>query len=650
MRLAPLLLRRRARARRSPAADGRGRGRAPDGRRHDHAGRRPRPQRGRRPRRGARPARPQQRPARLRGPPGDVKAMAGADARRAVGRRPRRVAAATRSTARAPTRRCSTCSTASALEDDGDPHWWQDPRSAERAVGGSATRSRRPIPRAPRATGQRPPPTRARCARSTPPSRAASAGIPPRAAQARHHPRRARLLRAPLRPAGRSAPSSRRSRRGRRRRRATSPSSSRRSAASACGRSSPRARSTPRVEDAIARETGARVGRPLWADTLGPKGSSGATYAGSIRANTRAIVEGLTGARRARSAALILDAPYLQRALARGRCCWRCWPGVLGTWIVLRRLAFYTHAVGTATFPGLVVAGPWGVAPQLAALAAALGFGGRDRAALARAPDGPRRRHRPAARRRAGRRGRPRLRRLRVRRGRRPAAVRDADRPRDRDVWLTAARRRGGAREQPALRRSWLATGFDPGSARALGRAARCSPTGCCWARSRWRWSWRSTPSARCWSPSCSSCPPRPCGWSRATCARCRLATVALAAREGVAALLAGRRARRRAGAGDGGARRRACSRSCAGGEAMTPRARRRPGGRLRGRRRRARGRRASRSSRAPSRRARPQRRRQDDAVPRAARRAAAPARHRRGRRAPGVRARRPSARGWTSR
>jgi zinc/manganese transport system substrate-binding protein/manganese/iron transport system substrate-binding protein len=49
------------------------------------------------------------------------------------------------------------------------------------------------------------------------------------------------------------------------------------------------------VEDAIAQETGARVGRPLWADALGPKGSSGATYEGSIRANTAAIVEGLSG-------------------------------------------------------------------------------------------------------------------------------------------------------------------------------------------------------------------------------------------------------------------------------------------------------------------------------------------------------------------
>lgn len=43
--------------------------------------------------------------------------------------------------------------------------------------------------------------------------------------------------------------------------------------------------------------------------------------------------------------------------------------GLVGAQIVLRHLAFYTHAVGTATFPGLVVAGPAGIPPALAALA-----------------------------------------------------------------------------------------------------------------------------------------------------------------------------------------------------------------------------------------------------------------------------------------
>jgi ABC-type Zn uptake system ZnuABC Zn-binding protein ZnuA len=52
---------------------------------------------------------------------------------------------------------------------------------------------------------------------------------------------------------------------------------------------------SPKLERAVADRSGASVGRPLWADTLGPEGSDGATYIGSIQSNTEAIVEGLTG-------------------------------------------------------------------------------------------------------------------------------------------------------------------------------------------------------------------------------------------------------------------------------------------------------------------------------------------------------------------
>ncbi len=45
--------------------------------------------------------------------------------------------------------------------------------------------------------------------------------------------------------------------------------------------------------------------------------------------------------------------------------------GLLGTWIVLRGLAFYAHAIGTAAFPGLVLADGLGFAPLLGALGAA---------------------------------------------------------------------------------------------------------------------------------------------------------------------------------------------------------------------------------------------------------------------------------------
>jgi ABC-type Mn2+/Zn2+ transport system permease subunit len=45
--------------------------------------------------------------------------------------------------------------------------------------------------------------------------------------------------------------------------------------------------------------------------------------------------------------------------------------GLLGTWILLRGLAFYSHAVGTAAFPGLVLADGLGFAAPLGALGAA---------------------------------------------------------------------------------------------------------------------------------------------------------------------------------------------------------------------------------------------------------------------------------------
>jgi ABC-type Zn uptake system ZnuABC Zn-binding protein ZnuA/ABC-type Mn2+/Zn2+ transport system permease subunit len=48
--------------------------------------------------------------------------------------------------------------------------------------------------------------------------------------------------------------------------------------------------------------------------------------------------------------------------------------GVLGTWIVLRGLAFFSHAVGTATFPGLVLADGLGFAAPLGAFGAAVAF------------------------------------------------------------------------------------------------------------------------------------------------------------------------------------------------------------------------------------------------------------------------------------
>jgi ABC-type Zn uptake system ZnuABC Zn-binding protein ZnuA len=52
----------------------------------------------------------------------------------------------------------------------------------------------------------------------------------------------------------------------------------------------------PKLAKAIARDAGAQLGPPLYADSLGPEGSQGATYLGALRANTRALVAGFGGA------------------------------------------------------------------------------------------------------------------------------------------------------------------------------------------------------------------------------------------------------------------------------------------------------------------------------------------------------------------
>lgn len=55
---------------------------------------------------------------------------------------------------------------------------------------------------------------------------------------------------------------------------------------------------SPKVADAIARQTGARFGEALYGDALGPSGSSGATYLGMEQANADAMARGFTEGRR----------------------------------------------------------------------------------------------------------------------------------------------------------------------------------------------------------------------------------------------------------------------------------------------------------------------------------------------------------------
>jgi ABC-type Zn uptake system ZnuABC Zn-binding protein ZnuA len=53
----------------------------------------------------------------------------------------------------------------------------------------------------------------------------------------------------------------------------------------------------PDIERAIAREAGASIGGKLYADSLGPKGSSGATYVGALSSDAAALVRGMSGGR-----------------------------------------------------------------------------------------------------------------------------------------------------------------------------------------------------------------------------------------------------------------------------------------------------------------------------------------------------------------
>jgi zinc/manganese transport system substrate-binding protein len=59
----------------------------------------------------------------------------------------------------------------------------------------------------------------------------------------------------------------------------------------------PEAAVSQKLEDAISREAGAKVGGKLYADTLGPPGSGAATYLEAMRHNAEALVDGMSGGR-----------------------------------------------------------------------------------------------------------------------------------------------------------------------------------------------------------------------------------------------------------------------------------------------------------------------------------------------------------------
>ncbi len=60
----------------------------------------------------------------------------------------------------------------------------------------------------------------------------------------------------------------------------------------------PESSANTKLAAAIARDAGARVGPALYADTLGPPGSAGASYEGALRFNARAMADGFAGGER----------------------------------------------------------------------------------------------------------------------------------------------------------------------------------------------------------------------------------------------------------------------------------------------------------------------------------------------------------------
>ena len=179
-------------------------------------------------------------------------------------------------------------------ESGTDPHWWQnprnaiiatacDPRRADRARSGRRARPTRPTQ----------PPTSPSSRISTPRSRRASMRSPP--SDASWSQATTPSITTPIAmESTSSAPPSQPSRRRLNPPPERRPSSSTRSARPGVSTIFPEAGVSAELESVIAEEAGATVGDELWADTLGPDGSDGATYIASLEANTIKLVDGFT--------------------------------------------------------------------------------------------------------------------------------------------------------------------------------------------------------------------------------------------------------------------------------------------------------------------------------------------------------------------
>lgn len=138
----------------------------------------------------------------------------------------------------------------------------------------------------------------------------------------------------------------------------------------------------PRLIERVAAEAGIRIGGTLYSDSLGPVGSSGDTYIKMIESNTRTIVGALGGTPQAARAGSPVDQAitsltqfffglakngilpglfeplgyaFMVRALLAslmvGVLC-----GIIGCYIILRRMALIGDALSHAVLPGVAIA------------------------------------------------------------------------------------------------------------------------------------------------------------------------------------------------------------------------------------------------------------------------------------------------------
>jgi zinc/manganese transport system substrate-binding protein len=182
-------------------------------------------------------------------------------------------------------------------EGDLDPHWWQDPRNAELAVRAIRAVLVRADPSGRPGYGRRAAAYERRLRLLDSEIARCIGGVPPseRRIVTTHESLRYLARRYGLEVAGAVLPSLSTQTQPSARELERLVSRIRREKVSAIF---PESALNPKLERAVARESGAHVAQPLWVDSLGRPGSGADTYLRATASNADRLVRGMTGGRR----------------------------------------------------------------------------------------------------------------------------------------------------------------------------------------------------------------------------------------------------------------------------------------------------------------------------------------------------------------